>query len=214
MNRLHKSLIVATAAAWVLLVAAMSFAQAPQRLTGAPQAQSVVIVIVRPDGTQWILRGSEGIYKIITAVQTFDAETLEFATQKTSRTIEIGCNIEPAPPIPDDEEVVPPFPSGPRFILIISEKDRNKTPLNNLLIAVKPTLIKNGHSYRWIDDQAETGAGTVPAEYARHLKSANKTPGPDMWILTQDGKEVYSGGVPVDADKFLDILRKSGGAVK
>lgn len=212
MNRKTILAIVVFAIAMILLLLAdITFAQAPIRAVGAPQAVGVKIVITSPDGSTQTIVGVKGSYSVAITTHAIDLETGNHTETTKTTKINIGGSVIP------DEDTVPPFlEPGPRFILVIAERDDQTPAIAGMRATVLPKLTESGHSYRWIDDDAVTGKGAVPVAYARHIKAAKATPGPDMWILTRDDPavEVYSGVAPVVADAFFDLVRKSGGAIK
>lgn len=181
--------LLCSTAAFVLVLVTIS-ASGQDWLRSIPQ-QSANVTIFR--GGEWHLLGRANVV-------FFDGQVV------------IVCDTAPVPPIPPIPFPPTPVPPGKLATVVIIEESAERTPKTAAMLVDERLLTwreTRRPAWHLVDKDVLDPTGKPPAKFKAYLALAKDKPLPVLVLDSDsDGSNgiLYSGSLPVGADKLLEVL--------
>jgi hypothetical protein len=132
-----------------------------------------------------------------------------------TKQIEVVVTGAPAPPDPPPDPPPPPTPAPAvgKLFLVVVETPAGAATRGQLFAdpALTALMRIKGHRWRIVDAAVVSADGKPPADVAPYLELARGQMLPQLFIVNEDGRRLFSGALPATADAIADLIKKVGG---
>lgn len=158
-----------------------------------------------------VFTGRPGIdYTATAIIIDFEKKTAE----KLKHTVRfLGDPSPPVPPGPDPPRPDPPTPVGPVKYVVVIEETADAAANRGAFFADAELQKKFTAGLKWrvVDKDVIGPDGRPPSDVQRFLDEAVGKPLPRLYLLDVRGKVLFSGNVPSEPARLVELLIKYGG---